>query len=282
MKQLKVFSFGAGVQSTALLLLMQSGEIPICDHIIFADTGAEPESVYENVERCRTIAADMGIDFRIVGTKSLASDFIRSVVDGEVLGRKRGNIPVFVKNADGSRGQLKRGCTEVAKISAVENEIKKILGIKTWKQAETNSVIQIFGISSDEIQRIRISSVRATTYSYPLVLHNTTSDKSPLWRRPVINRLDCLEISKENNINPPRSACVFCPYHSNAEWQRLKDDEPAEFARAVEFDERIRNPKTLSGQLFLHSSLVPLKDVDFTKHGSTTSFLSECVGMCGL
>ena len=42
---LRVLSLGAGVQSSALALMIEKGEIPMVDCAIFADTGAEPEKV---------------------------------------------------------------------------------------------------------------------------------------------------------------------------------------------------------------------------------------------
>ena len=37
-----------------------------------------------------------------------------------------------------------------------------------------------------------------------------------------------------------KSACVFCPFKSNAEWRRLRDTDPAGWARAVEVDNALR------------------------------------------
>src|ERR1700760_2898815 len=49
--KLRVLSMGAGVQSTTLALMAAHGEIgPMPDCAIFADTGAEPAGVYEQVE----------------------------------------------------------------------------------------------------------------------------------------------------------------------------------------------------------------------------------------
>jgi hypothetical protein len=39
----RVLSLGAGVQSTALLLMMIHGEVPKADAVIFSDTGWEPK-----------------------------------------------------------------------------------------------------------------------------------------------------------------------------------------------------------------------------------------------
>jgi hypothetical protein len=50
---LRLLSLGAGVQSTAVLLLACDGVIPCFDHALFADTGWEPRQVYENLARQR-------------------------------------------------------------------------------------------------------------------------------------------------------------------------------------------------------------------------------------
>lgn len=49
----RVLSLGAGVQSTAVLLLSIDGTIDTYDHIVFADTQDEPAAVYEHLERLR-------------------------------------------------------------------------------------------------------------------------------------------------------------------------------------------------------------------------------------
>ena len=47
MKKIRILSLGAGVQSSTLALMIQKGEVPMVDCGIFADTGAEPKSVYD-------------------------------------------------------------------------------------------------------------------------------------------------------------------------------------------------------------------------------------------
>ena len=49
MQTLKVLSLGAGVQSTTLALMVEKGELPMVDAAIFADTGAEPQAVYDHL-----------------------------------------------------------------------------------------------------------------------------------------------------------------------------------------------------------------------------------------
>jgi len=87
---------------------------------------------------------------------------------------------------------------------------------------------------------------------------------------------------------PPRSACVFCPYHNNNEWRRLKEFEPEEFARAVDFEKRFQEAlksTSLKGIPFLHRTLKPLSEVDFSteeERGQLNMFNNECEGMCGV
>ena len=48
---IRIISLGAGVQSTVLALMASKGEIgPMPDCAIFADTGYEPQGVYDHLE----------------------------------------------------------------------------------------------------------------------------------------------------------------------------------------------------------------------------------------
>ena len=72
----------------------------------------------------------------------------------------------------------------------------------------------------------------------------------------------------------PRSACVFCPYHSNEEWRWLRDNDPAGFQRAVEIDMALRTPgnivnRNLEQKLYVHRSCVPLAEASIGNTEST-------------
>jgi len=80
------------------------------------------------------------------------------------------------------------------------------------------------GISTDEASRMKPSREPWIINKYPLIEHN-------------ISREQCVEwMLAEGYPEPPRSACIFCPYHSDEEWKRLRDKEPEEFQRAVEWE----------------------------------------------
>lgn len=65
---LRLLSLGAGVQSSAVLLLAALGELPRLDGAIFADTGWEPRAVYDHLDRLkREVASPAGIPVHQVG-----------------------------------------------------------------------------------------------------------------------------------------------------------------------------------------------------------------------
>ena len=97
---------------------------------------------------------------------------------------------------------------------------------------------------------------------------------------------------KQNGYpEPPRSACYYCPFHSDSEWRRLRDDDPEEFEQAIRFDQEIRdaykqNDKQMKMEIYLHNSCKPLSEIDFDsdedKGQQVWDFKSECEGMCGI
>ena len=112
-------------------------------------------------------------------------------------------------------------------------------------------------------------------------------------REKEMTRHDCLRwMQKAGFPTPPRSACVYCPYHSNHEWRRLKAEEPDGFQAAVQFERDLQRTKGNSDNFhstpFLHKSCVPLDQVDFSTDEDRgqrllwDNFTEECEGMCGV
>ena len=97
-------------------------------------------------------------------------------------------------------------------------------------------------------------------------------------------------MKKNGYPEPPRSACYYCPFHSNDEWRILRNDEPKYFQKAIEFDSQVRElskqDKGMKMTAFLHRSCKPLGEIDFDndedKGQETWDFMSECEGMCGV
>lgn len=272
-----VLSLGAGVQSSTLALMAAAGEVtPMPTAAIFADTQAEPASVYRWLD---WLEKELPFPVHRV-TKG-------SLTDAQLLIRKRTKtvgkpwskslIPAFIKNPDGTKGIMGRGCTYDHKILQLLKKQRELGGIKRGQK--TVGVVSWIGISLDEVVRMKSSRERWVENRWPLIEKEMT-------------RHDCLRWMQSHGYpTPPRSACVYCPFHSDVEWRRLQKDEPAEFERAVKFELQLQAVKKISDNMngvpFLHSSLKPLGEVDFSTdlqkgQGMLHGFGNECEGMCGV
>jgi hypothetical protein len=289
---LRILSLGAGVQSSALLLMSIRGELPKIDHAIFADTQWEPKDVYDHLAWLESEAKSAGIPVHRVTRGNLRQDAIefrqhRKSVDG----KRYASIPLFVQNPDGSGGIIRRQCTSEYKIEPIERFIKReLLGIMPKQRAPRTPVVeQWFGITVDEVHRLRDSRDRWKTNAYPFCFPEQFGLPKTYTRQSCILWLE----SNFPGRKVPRSACIGCPYHGNDEWRRMRDDDPESWRDAVEFDREIRvadasgqsDRKILVGLPFLHRDLVPLDQVDLRTDkdkGQNSLWGQECEGMCGV
>lgn len=273
---LHVLSLGAGVQSTAVYLLACEGKLHV-DFAVMADTKEEPASVYRHLDWLKGLG----------GPPILVRGRGRSLGDNLRLGRdwRKGHtsIPAFTLDPEGRQGMIRRACTGDFKIEVVEQTIRReLLGLKPRQRAPRGAVVQLFGISTDEAaraERARRQFAKKTwcAPAYPLL------DLG--W-----SRRDCVEYLKTRVPHEtPKSACVCCPYKSNASWADLKANDPEGWARAVEIDRSLRDywsacTRGMRGEMFLHNSRIPLETVDFATLAPQTldpMTTGECTGMCG-
>ena len=294
-KPLEILSFGAGVQSTTLLYLALRGEhgLPKLDHVIFADVGWEPQEVYDHLEACKTLCEEHGVAFHTVVHRNLKDDII-GAADRQVKGEKGGRLasftpPFYVRPKEvidgvetlGELGMLRRFCTSIYKVAPVDKKINEIRrewaasrGLKA-KPANYPDVKVWLGISLDEIQRMKSSTKGWMEYRHPLAWDLR-------WTRQ-----HCLQWFEKSGLpKPPRSACLGCPYHSNKEWQKLRDHDPEGWQETLVLDRYIRNRTNNNSVLYLHRSGVPLDEAVIDEpenpEGLLFGFLDECSGMCGL
>lgn len=239
-----VHSYGAGVQSVTILYKAIRGEINRPDLVIFADTQAEPDSVYQTVERDRIACEDAGIEFCMVTAGNLESS-------------KAWFIPAYTMNKNGNKGTTFRQCTDRFKIRPIRKELR----LRKWQEIEL-----WLGISTDEASRMKDSTVKNIAHSYPLI------DLG-------MSRTDCEEYLRQINVTASKSACVFCPYRSKDSWDSLTGSE---MERAIRYDERLRN-RHKGVMMYIHSSRRPLKDAIYDQdNGNLNLFENECEGHCGL
>lgn len=280
---MRILSLGAGVQSTTMALMAAHGEIgPMPDAAIFADTGSEPKGVYDHLEWLSS-GNVLPFPIRRVGlATALRDDLIAGVNSG---GKRRyASIPSFLDKGPAEReGIGRRQCTKEYKIEPLLREQRAMLGFAPRQRIPKASVEVWIGISTDEATRMKPSRVAWAVNRWPLAIEQRMS------------RWDCLQWLKRHGYpEPPKSACTFCPYRSDAEWRRMKDRDPEGFADAVTVDAAIRlnlSAGKLKGRnvykaaQYIHRSLQPLDQVDFStseERGQPDLFNNDCEGMCGI
>jgi hypothetical protein len=261
-----IISLGAGVQSSTMALMAARGFFtPMPKAAIFADTQAEPRSVYKWLD---WLEKQLPFPVKRVTTGNLTSISTTPKRSGKSgLLYMPNQIPAFTVNADGSHGQILRQCTDRHKLRPLRRAVLEM----------GNDVVVWIGISYDEFWRCKQSTHRKIFHRWPLIESKNT-------------RADCLKWMKALSFpEPPRSACSYCPYHNDTEWKRLKTKEPKAFADAVEYEKKLqaayKQIDRLTSTPFLHASRKPLSEVDFRteeERGQLNFFNNECVGMCGV
>ena len=280
----RVLNLGAGVQSTTLYLMFARGDVqPGIEFAIFADTGEEPAAIYAHLNWLRSLN---GPPIVVRGIGRLGDDLMRG---RNSTGGRFASIPAYTAATEGAKaGIVRRQCTKEYKIEVIERYIRRdLLGLAPGQRVPKDvTVTQIYGISLDEAGRSvrireRLDGCRWIMPEFPLI------DR-------MMTRGDCLEWLNAFGVPHAvqKSACVFCPFKSNAEWRRLRDADPAGWARAVEVDNALRIEGTVANRkldqkLYVHRSCVPLEradlgDPDPRQYHLGLNWTSECAGMCGV
>jgi hypothetical protein len=249
---LKAISLGWGVQSFTLAAMVALGELEPVDVAIHADTTHESLLTYQFAERWAPWLSQHGIQVVTVRDEAAASQ----VWQGKM-------IPAYTANEQGESGQALRTCTQRWKIAPM----------RRWLQANRagQPVEMWLGISLDEFQRMKDSDVKYITHRWPLIDLRMTRKDCEAW------------LTKRGIEVPEKSACTFCPYHSTAEWRRIKAT-PSDWAEAVAVDQAIRQTRP-PYDLFVHPSRKPLEEVDLRtaeEKGQLSLWDEECSGICGV
>lgn len=286
-RPLRALSLGAGVQSSVIALMAAKGEIQAPDVAIFADTQSEPQSVYAWLDWL-----EGQLPFPVIRAThgSLAES------EGRRMVRKRDGAQYVKVNApywawdpekQTSGGPMGRNCTRDFKVRVINRTLRKMLGIFNKKTPSGVLAESWLGISTDEASRMKPSRDPWVQIKWPLI------DLG-------MSRQDCIDWAKRNSIpEPPRSACVFCPFHSPEEWMRLQTEEPSAYEAAAAHEDRIRsewaawtNAPDMAKDFFaqFHVPGVSLRDIDwvaFIESGESSvnarlEWNNECEGLCGI
>ena len=123
---LNIISLGAGVQSTTMALMAAHGEItPMPDCAIFADTGGEPQAVYDHLDWLRK---QLPYPIHVVSKGNLWNSVatVKRTKDGLRTYTETG-IPVHTTGAE-EPGVGKRQCTRNFKIWPIYQEVRRLVG----------------------------------------------------------------------------------------------------------------------------------------------------------
>lgn len=275
----KFLSLGLGVQSTCLYFMSSMGVLPRVNAAIFADLGREKAGTLRYLDYLLNwMNENGGIPITVIRNKNLYQDLLNNVNSRE---RRFSSIPAFTRNEDGSQGMLRRQCTGEYKIDQVDTAIRKYFKkdnlrgyqVEVWK-----------GISRDELDRMSEPDVQWKTHTYPFTHYRVSAKEYTRYDPgiPTMTRNDIENWFRQHNLPiPPKSSCVFCPYQSDASYAYMQENEPENFEAACLVDDAIRNSsKKGTGQpVYLHESMIPLREVVFKK-GRPDLWHGDCSGGC--
>ena len=243
---MRTFSFGAGVQSTAVLALQAMGRLPEpYDVFLFANVGDDSEHP-DSLDYFRDVhvpyAEAHGIDLQEV--KRVKRDGTEETLWGRLMKPESRSLPIPVRMSGGAPGT--RSCTADFKIRV----------IRKWQRqhgsCREDPAFTGLGISVDEIHRARTDSgFDDQVLEYPLI------DLG-------MNRRDCVAVTAEAGLPPaPKSACFFCPFHDKEAWRKLKRETPDLFAKSVELEDTLNVRRAMLGKdsVWLTGASRPLAQV---------------------
>lgn len=269
-----VLSFGGGTQSSHLLEAHLRGETSTkYDFIVFADTGAEPEFIHEQVRWWQNRQKEYGdhTPFIITHHNTMEGGLEEMLFRYLQTDYQRFQMPLFCNQIDEETGEekpggiLRRQCTVDFKIVPVKQSVRKLVmqehGLKPNQRMPKDVAFIIdIGFSYDEIKRINTYQSPQYKYmylSYPLVEKGLSTE-------------DSIRFLEENQFPMKRSRCYLCPFNCDnkdigMDWGEIIRDEGLSFLKACYFDEELRRvqaggDKNLHSIPYFHYKRIPLKD----------------------
>ena len=248
---IRILSLGAGVQSSTLALMIARGEVPMVDCAIFADTQWEPAAVYRWLD---WLEPQLPFPVHRVTQGNLRDAVMRHA---NATGGQFASVPWHMPGAMG-----RRQCTREYKVDPLRRKMRELVG-------KRGHVEVCIGISLDEAHRMKPARNEWQHHTWPLIDLRMT-------------RADCLVwMERAGYPRPPKSSCLGCPYHSDQQWQEIKQ-VPVEWADVIQVDQAIRVTPKMRLHQFMHRSCKPIDQVEFVNEAQTDMFGNECEGMCGV
>ncbi len=237
-----VWSYGGGVQSAGIAVLVREGALPKPDLVGIAVTGRERQATWDYLrDVIQPYLAPIGVAIEIAPHTLATVDLYAK--NGDLL------LPAYTE-----RGKLPSYCAGEWKRRVMERWMRS----KGVKDAD-----EWIGFSIDEQERARLKPQRDWyRLVYPLI-------------EKRVSRAACLMMVERAGLpEPPKSRCWQCPHQSAEEWREVKAN-PGEWAKATALDNAIREADERGG-VYLHPSRVPLALADLGKPGDEMPLFRKC------
>lgn len=272
---MKILSFGAGMLSTALLLMSCEKaikelpglypEVPIYDASIFCNLGLEPPWVLEQVEFARRACQKAGIPFFILNTP-LYQDFMKNFGNRRTI-----SIPWWTLTEDGHKAKMPRNCTIDYKINAISKFVRwNLLHYRKGQRIRPEDVKAHelhMGFGAEEQHRCKENPNRMFVNKFPLVEIGMT-------------RADTYRYTLEEwGLDTKASACAFCPFHRNYFYRYIQRNDPATYDAILGIDNLLQEKTPMppmKSKLFMSRSRKRIRDL--TPEDCRDA---ECFDYCG-
>ena len=142
-----VVSYGGGVNSTALIILLVENELPL-DHVVFADTGNEMPETYEYLNIINGYLEKVGVPLEVVHVRNRESLSDRCL--------RRRVIP----------SEMWRWCTRDMKVTPIHAFYRSLKA----------HIYQYMGIDYGEVHRMKPAKADYVTNLYPLIDYKIKRD----------------------------------------------------------------------------------------------------------
>lgn len=257
MYPIRVFNYGGGVQSNAALVLAVEGKIDYRT-FLFCNVGDDSEHP-ETLRYVHEVAMPYAHkhDINLIELQKVSRNGTPQTILTTMIDKSFVNIPMYMTTEKSRGAPLPRVCTNNFKVRVAEKWLKEQAGIADVLKKDRKTkiphprplAITAMGISMDEFQRMRSSSGNEwQQLAYPLIDLRLT-------------RADCIDIIKQAGLPiPPKSSCWFCPYHSKAVWQEMRDNQPALFEKVMDLENQINTFRASKGKrpVWFTSRAIPI------------------------
>jgi len=208
-----VVSWGAGVNSTALLIGMhERGERP--DLVLMADTGGEKPETLAFVLSFQQWLESVGFPSIIIVQNAFRPGFRHRSLEDECHNNR--TLPSLAFGF--------KGCSVKWKRQPMDRYVRQWSAAQVAWEAGLR-VRRLIGIDAGEPHRGKIPDDARFAYHFPLIEWD--------W-----GRRQCLDaIDRAGLCQPPKSACFFCPAMRPGEILQLKRTHPDLVVRAIAMEE---------------------------------------------